>query len=90
MDSLLIELADGKLDHKQIVKQGGHGAYIRTALGYEAVEMIIATGPKRRLVEKSRLSIAFGTPLGDNLMTGTVGVLEAVRRRKGLTPILYT
>jgi hypothetical protein len=27
--------------------------------------------------------------LGDNMMTGTVGVLEAIRRREGLDPISY-
>jgi hypothetical protein len=31
----------------------------------------------------------FGAPLGDNMMTGCVGLLEALRRRKGLEPILY-
>lgn len=89
LDSLLVQLADGKLDHKQIVKEGGHGAYVRTAIGSEAVDIIVATGPKRRLVEKSRLPIVFGAPLGDNMMTGTIGVLEAIRRRKGLAPIVY-
>jgi uncharacterized protein (DUF1786 family) len=89
LDSLLVQLADGKLDHKQIVKEGGHGAYVRTALGAQAVDIIVATGPNRRLVENSRLPIVFGTPLGDTMMTGTVGVLEAIRRRKGLAPIVY-
>jgi hypothetical protein len=27
--------------------------------------------------------------MGDNMMTGTVGVLEAIRRRKGLPPFSY-
>jgi len=27
--------------------------------------------------------------LGDNMMTGTVGLLEAIRRKKGLNPISY-
>jgi hypothetical protein len=35
------------------------------------------------------LPIHFGAPLGDNMMTGTVGVLEAIRRHKGLEPITY-
>ena len=53
-------------------------------------DVIITTGPKRRLVEGSKLPIVFGAPLGDNMMTGTVGLLEAVRRRKELAPIHYT
>jgi hypothetical protein len=28
-------------------------------------------------------------PLGDNMMTGTVGLFEALRRRKKLDPIFY-
>jgi hypothetical protein len=62
---------------------------MRQSFGFDAVEVIIATGPKRRLVEASRLSMEYGAPFGDNMMTGTVGLLEALRRRKGLEPINY-
>lgn len=89
LEHLIPLLADGKLKHAQILKEGGHGAYIRNALGFEAVEMIIVTGPKRRLVENSSLPMVWGAPWGDNMMTGTVGLLEAIRRRKGLDPIPY-
>ena len=89
LESLVVELAEGKLEHTQILQEGGHGAYIRNAIGFQAVEIIVATGPKRRLLENSRLPITFGAPFGDNMMTGTVGVLEAIRRRKGLKPIPY-
>jgi hypothetical protein len=40
------------------------------------------------MVEKSRLPIKLGAPLGDNMMTGAAGLLEAIRRRKGMDPIL--
>jgi hypothetical protein len=30
-----------------------------------------------------------GAPWGDNMMTGTVGLLEALRRRKGLSAMTY-
>ncbi len=89
LESLLCDLADGKLVHEQILEEGGHGAYIRKAFGFQAAEIIVATGPKRRLLERSRLPIVFGAPLGDNMMTGTVGVMEAIWRRKGLKPIPY-
>jgi uncharacterized protein (DUF1786 family) len=89
LESLLISLADGELEHTQILREGGHGAYIRKAFGFQATEIIVATGPKRRLLENSGLPIHFGAPLGDNMMTGTVGVLEAIRRHKGLEPITY-
>ncbi len=89
LEQLLIDLADGKLEHSRVLSEGGHGAYTRKAFGYQACEVIVATGPKRKLVEKSRLPIHFGAPFGDNMMTGTTGLLEAIRRHKGLQPILY-
>jgi uncharacterized protein (DUF1786 family) len=89
LEDLLIRLADGELEHKQILEEGGHGSYIRKAFGFEAAKIIVATGPKRNLVYKSQLPIVFGSPLGDNMMTGAVGVLEAIRRRKALKAISY-
>jgi uncharacterized protein (DUF1786 family) len=89
LEFLLRNLADGDLTHKQILTEGGHGAYIRQAFGFKSCEIIIATGPKRRLVENTGLQIVLGAPWGDNMMTGTVGLLEAIRRRKGLEPIAY-
>jgi uncharacterized protein (DUF1786 family) len=89
LEDLLVELCDGKIEHGRILAEGGHGAYLRTAIGFQDVDVIIATGPKRRLVEPSGLQMSLGAPLGDNMMTGTVGLLEALRRRKGLEPISY-
>ena len=90
LENLIVELCDGKIEHARILAEGGHGAYLRAAIGFHEVDVIIATGPKRRLVEPSKLQIALGAPMGDNMMTGTVGLLEALRRRKGLAPIRYS
>lgn len=89
LQTLLPELANGTLSHQQILREGGHGAYLRRAIGFASVEIILATGPKRRLLENSSLPIVLGAPLGDNMLTGTVGLLEAIRRRKGLGTISY-
>ena len=89
LEQLMLDLCEGKLEHSQILREGGHGAFVRQSFGFDAVEVIIATGPKRRLVEASRLPIKYGAPYGDNMMTGTVGLLEALRRRKGLETINY-
>ncbi len=89
IERLLRELADGKLDHDRILREGGHGAYMRKGIGFENVQAIIATGPKRRLLESSKLPITYGAPFGDNMMTGNVGLLEAIRRRKNLPSIAY-
>jgi uncharacterized protein (DUF1786 family) len=89
LEALLFALADGNLTHEQILAEGGHGAYLRQTLGFHNIETIVATGPKRRLLRSSKLPMVFGAPLGDNMMTGTVGLLEALRRRKDLEPIVY-
>jgi uncharacterized protein (DUF1786 family) len=89
LEGLLEDLVLGRLDHRQVLAEGGHGAYVRKAVGPEALNTIIATGPKRRLVRGSALPMIFGAPFGDNMMTGCVGLLESLRRRKGLAPILY-
>jgi uncharacterized protein (DUF1786 family) len=89
LDELIVALCDGNLNHHRILAEGGHGAYLRKAVSFQTVDIIIATGPKRRLVESSKLQIAYGAPWGDNMMTGTVGLLEALRRRKKLEPIGY-
>jgi uncharacterized protein (DUF1786 family) len=89
LEQLILDLCEGQLDHGQVLAEGGHGAYLRKAVGFNTVDVIIATGPKRRLVEASKLPMEYGAPFGDNMMTGTVGLLEALRRRKGLSPINY-
>jgi uncharacterized protein (DUF1786 family) len=89
LDSLLVDLPEGKLSHRQIVAEGGHGAYQRHAFGYAGVQLILATGPRRALAVASTLPVTFGAPWGDNMMTGTVGLMEAVRLREGLPPITY-
>lgn len=89
LDSLLVELAEGQLEHKKILEEGGHGAFTRKAFGFQSSEIIVATGPKRRLAKDSRFPIFWGAPFGDNMMTGAVGMLEAIRRRKRLKPIQY-
>ena len=89
LENLLKELADGRVRHDQILAEGGHGAYLRKTVGFDRVQAIIATGPKRGLLAQSRLPILWGAPWGDNMMTGTVGLLEALRQRKGLEPIRY-
>jgi len=48
LEALLEDLAAGRLDHRSVLAEGGHGAYVRAAAGPEALETIIATGPPAR------------------------------------------
>ena len=87
LERLMVDLGDGKLEHKRIIEEGGHGAYIRKAPGFLDLDIIVATGPKRKLMEGSRFSVHPGAPLGDNMMTGTAGLFEAIRTRHGMGPM---
>ena len=64
LENLLVELCDGKIEHSRILSEGGHGAFMRKAIGFQDTDVIIATGPKRRLVEASRLNIVFWRATG--------------------------
>jgi len=62
---------------------------MRQAFGFQNVDVIVVTCPKRSLVKNSRLPIVMGAPLVDNMMTGAVVLLEAIRGLKCLKPIHY-
>ena len=81
LEALIRDLADGNLRHEQILAEGGHGCYLRSAVGFDNLEAIIATGPRRGIINGSGLPIRYGAPMGDNMMTGTAGLLEAIKRR---------
>lgn len=81
LEQLLVDLPDGRLEHARILEQGGHGAYLRHAPGYRRIQAIIATGPKRRLLDGAQLPVIWGAPWGDNMMTGCAGLLESLNRR---------
>jgi len=84
IDGLIRDLAEGRVEHKQILAEGGHGAYLRKPVGFDKIQAIIATGPRRGIMAESSLPVLWGAPWGDNMMTGTVGLLEAVLRKKNL------
>lgn len=84
LDELIPAMVSGRLSHDAILAGGGHGAYVRKQFGFENIDMIIATGPKRRLLSGSKLPMTLGAPMGDNMMTGTAGLLAALCKRKQL------
>ena len=89
MESLLIRLGNGDLRHEEVLAEGGHGAYIRNVPGFERIEKIIVTGPRRReLMAGVSLSYLEGAPFGDNMMTGTAGLLACIARREGIEEVI--
>jgi len=84
-EELLVGLGNGTLKHHQVVSEGGHGAYIRSCPGFNQIEKIVVTGPRRReIMQGVTLEYCEGGPLGDTMMAGTVGLLEAIKRNENL------
>jgi uncharacterized protein (DUF1786 family) len=85
LKTLIVDLAEGRLSHEKIVSEGGHGAYIRQAKGFGAVEVVLATGPRRGLLRTMDMGkLILGAPFGDNMMTGTAGLILAMAAREGV------
>ncbi len=45
-------------------------------------ESIVATGPMRRILEKTDLKVHYAAPAGDVMMTGPVGLIKAILSNK--------
>lgn len=76
MDGLIRRLCDGELGFDDIFNDGGHGCYIRQAVGFSNIESVIVTGPNRQIMEDSALDVEFAAPHGDMMLTGCFGLVE--------------
>ena len=76
MDGLIRRLCDGELGFDDIFNDGGHGCYIRQAVGFLNIESVIVTGPNRQIMEDSALDVEFAAPHGDMMLTGCFGLVE--------------
>ncbi|WP_243684054.1 DUF1786 domain-containing protein [Methanosarcina barkeri] len=84
LQDYVIKLADGKLAFEDVFEDGGHGAYIKEAFGFEQVRSILVTGPKREILEKLSESeirkeisnkLHFAAPFGSMMLSGCFGLL---------------
>lgn len=62
IEFLLKRLTDGTLTNQEIFKDNGHGAIIRKAM---EPDVIVITGPKRSLIEQTKLEFNYIYPCGD-------------------------
>ncbi len=82
IERLLVNFADGKLSNEEVFKDNGHGLFFLTApLGFRKIEKIVATGPNRNILTKTKLPVHFAAPAGDVMMTGPIGLVEATQRK---------
>ncbi|MFC1787154.1 DUF1786 domain-containing protein [Halobacteriota archaeon] len=79
LDEYIRKLGDGTLTFEEIFDDWGHGCFINDAPGFDGVELIAVTGPKRDMARNSNLDIYFAAPHGDMMMTGCFGLVEAYK-----------
>lgn len=73
----------GKLKDEDVFNDGGHGLFYLADFQPKQVEkvMVAVTGPNRAIFNNVNFKVYFPTPGGDVMMTGTFGLVEAVKRR---------
>lgn len=83
LEWLLQTLADGTLQHEEVFADHGHGAHINFPEPVEIVQNgvgVVVTGPRRAMMDGSRLQPYFATPFGDMMLSGCFGLLGGVAR----------
>jgi uncharacterized protein (DUF1786 family) len=81
---LLKGLVTGKITDEDVRNDGGHGVFYLETFKPTKIEKvrIVVTGPNRKILEKiGDIKVSFATPAGDVMMTGTFGLVEAVKRK---------
>jgi uncharacterized protein (DUF1786 family) len=82
MERILRDFADGKLCDEEVFEDNGHGMfYLKKPPGFSEIEKVVVTGPNRKILAKTNLKIHFATPAGDVMMSGPIGLVEAIKRK---------
>jgi uncharacterized protein (DUF1786 family) len=80
-ESMLMALAEGTITHQAVFEDHGHGALLvrhdPVPVGYDG-EAIVVTGPRRDMMEGSRLPAYYAVPFGDMMLSGCFGLLSAM------------
>jgi uncharacterized protein (DUF1786 family) len=81
LESYILDLADGSLQHEDIFNDMGHGALMLMrepmALGKGDFDLVV-TGPRRSMyLDKPSLRPYFAVPFGDMMIAGCFGLLGA-------------
>ena len=73
------KLADGTITHEEVHEDHGHGAWSLKPIG--DFEAIVATGPRRKVLEETDFNVHYAAPAGDVMMTGPVGLIKAIQSK---------
>lgn len=77
LDDYLMRLCNGTLGFDEVFNDGGHGCYVKEAIGFENIGQILVTGPRREIMRGSKLEFSFASPYGDMMLTGCFGLVDA-------------
>lgn len=89
MEKLLRAFADGKISNEQVFEDNGHGMfYLKKPPGFSKIKKVVVTGPNRSILQKTGIKVHFATPGGDVMMSGTLGLVEAIKRRFFLSRVI--
>lgn len=80
LEGCLDQLAAGTLSNQQVFDDMGHGA-LELGSPSHAPEAVAVTGPRRALLDRSRLRPHFAVPHGDMMLAGCFGLLRALAVR---------
>jgi uncharacterized protein (DUF1786 family) len=81
LEQLLIRFADGDLKNQEVFQDNGHGVFfLDKPCGFSQIEKIIASGPNRSILNKTKFEPYFAAPYGDVMMTGPAGLIQAVKK----------
>ncbi|RLG92299.1 MAG: hypothetical protein DRO36_01830 [Candidatus Hecatellales archaeon] len=85
-EKLLKGFVEGKISDEDVRVDGGHGLFYLQGFKPAKPEKFrfVVTGPNRGILEKADIGggkAYFAAPAGDVMMTGTFGLVEAVKRK---------
>jgi uncharacterized protein (DUF1786 family) len=80
IEELVIRLADGSITHEEVHNEGGHGAWVAQSIG--SFQYIVAAGPHRNILHKTRFKVYDAAPGGDVMMTGPLGLIKTIISRQ--------
>ncbi|MGZ7208556.1 MAG: DUF1786 domain-containing protein [Methanobacterium sp.] len=79
IEDLIEKLAKGTITHEEVHRDNGHGAWSLKPIGN--FETVVATGPRREILENTNLDVHYAAPAGDVMMTGTSGLIKTILTR---------
>jgi uncharacterized protein (DUF1786 family) len=80
LEGYLDQLAAGTLSNQEVFDDMGHGA-LELDAPLDRPDRLIVTGPRRAMLEGSRLRPTFAVPHGDMMLAGCFGLLRALAAR---------